>query len=181
MLRKINHYWKRKETSDETLSSVATKVQRTESNVTVQSSAISNPLPVNQNQVEEKCSTVYPLIWSEQQYEEFEQKNSWMYASDGKVGCTPCRDVNNLGGRASRGVNISTQWADGNVTCYGSTRTVQLSPLRKKIREHRNSKAHQEAITILETAKKDVGLLLNLNAQNEQTAFQSTARVFRTA
>ena len=33
MQRKINHYWKRKETSDETLSSVATKVQRTESNV----------------------------------------------------------------------------------------------------------------------------------------------------
>ena len=64
-----------------------------------------------------------------------------MYATDGKVGCTPCRDVNNLGVRASRGVNISTQWADGNVTCYGSTRTVQLSLLRKTIREHRNSKA----------------------------------------
>ena len=32
-----------------------------------------------------------------------------MYATDGKVGCTPCRDVNNLGVRASRGVNISTQ------------------------------------------------------------------------
>ena len=67
MQRKINRYWKREETSDETLSSVATKVQRTENNVTVQSSAISNPLPVNQDQVEEKCSTVYLLIWSEQQ------------------------------------------------------------------------------------------------------------------
>ena len=102
-----------------------------------------------------------------------------MNASDGKVGCTPCREVNNLGVRASRGVNISTQWADGNVTSYGSTRTVQLSPLRKKIRDHSNSKAHQEAINFLETATKDV--LLNLNAQSEQTAFQSTARVFRTA
>ena len=67
MQRKINHYWKRKETSDETLNSVATKVQRTKSNVIVQSSAISNPLPVNQDQVEEKCSTVYLLICSEQQ------------------------------------------------------------------------------------------------------------------
>ena len=134
MQRKINHYWKRKETSDETLSSVATKVQRTESNVSrpTQSGAISDPLPVHQDQVEEKCSTVYPLIWTEQQYEKFKQKNSWMYASDGKVGCTPCHEVNNLGVRASRGVNISTQWADGNVTFYGSTRTVQLSSLRKK-------------------------------------------------
>ena len=102
-----------------------------------------------------------------------------MYATDGKVRCTPCRDVKNLGVRASRGVNISTQWADGNVTSNGSTRTVQLSSLRKKIREHRNSKAPLEAINILETAKKDV--LLNLNAQIEQPAFQSTARVFRTA
>ena len=88
MLRKINHYWKRKETSDETLSSIATKVQRTESNVSrpTQSGAISDFLPVHQDQVEENCSTVYPLIWTEQQYEEFRQKNSWMCASDGKVG-----------------------------------------------------------------------------------------------
>ena len=82
-----------------------------------------------------------------------------MYASDGKVGCTPCREVNNLGVRASRGVNISTQWADGNITSYGSIRTVQLF---EKTSVSTNSKAHQEAINILETAKKDV--LLNLNA-----------------
>ena len=106
-------------------------------------------------------------------------KNSWMYASDGKVECSPCREVNNLGVRLFRGVNISTQWADSNVTSFGSPRTVQLSSLRKKIHEHRNSKARQEAINILQTAKEDV--LLNLNAQSEQTAFQSTARVFRTA
>ena len=62
-----------------------------------------------------------------------------MYAGDGKVGCIPCHEVNNLGVRASRGVNISIQWADDNVTFYGSTRTVQLPSLRKKICEHRNS------------------------------------------
>ena len=77
------------------------------------------------------------------------KKNSWVYASVGKVGCTPCREVNNLGVRASCGVNISSQCADGNVTSYGSTRTVQLLSLRKKIHKHRNSKAHQEAINIL--------------------------------
>ena len=133
---------------------------------------------MHQDQVEEKCSTIHPLKRTEQQYEEFKPKNSWMYASDGNVGCTPCHEVNNLGVRASRGVAM-LQWADGNVTFYRSTRTVQLSSLRKKICEHRNSKAHQDAINILETAKKDV--LLNLNAQSEQTAFQFTARVFRTA
>ena len=106
------------------MSSFVTKVQKTESNVSAQNSAISDPPPMHQDQVKEKCSTVYLLIWTEQQYEQFKQKNSGMYASDGKVGCTPCHEVNNLGVRASRGVNISTQWADGNVTSYGSTREV---------------------------------------------------------
>ena len=58
----------------------------------------------------------------------FKQKKKQLdNASDGKVECTPCHEVNNLGVRASRGVNISTQWADSNITFYGSTRTVQLS------------------------------------------------------
>ena len=140
MQRKINQYWKRKETSHETVSSLATKVQKTESNVNSQSRAISDPLPMHQEQVEKSCSTVYPLIWIEQQYKEFKQKNSWLYASNGKIGCTLCLEVNNLGVRASRGINISTQWTEGSVTCYGNTRKVQLSSLRKKIHKHKNSK-----------------------------------------
>ena len=40
-------------------------------------------------------------------------------------------------------------------------------------------KTHEEAITIIEAAKKDA--LLNLIPQSEQAAFHSTARVFRTA
>ena len=159
MQRKINQYWKRKETSDETLSSLATKVQKTESNVSAQNSVISDPLPMHQDQVEEKCSTVYPLIWTEQQCEEFKQKNSCMYASDGKVGCTSCREVNNLGVRAPGGVNISTQWADGDVTSYGSTRKVQLSSLRKKIYEHRNSKAHKKLLIFLRRQRKMYSLI----------------------
>ena len=138
------------------MSSLATKVQKTESNVNAQNSAISDPLSMHQDQVEEKFSTVYPLTWTEQQYEEFKRKNSLMFASDGKAGCTPCCEVNNLGVRASRGVNISTKWADGNVTSYGSTKEVQLSSLRKKIHDHRNSKTHNEAINIVKTAKEVV-------------------------
>ena len=78
-----------------------------------------------------------------------------MYTINGKIGCTSCREVNNLGMRASSGVVISAQWAEGNVISCGSTREDQLSSLRKKIHEHKNSQAHKEAINILETAKKD--------------------------
>ena len=62
--------------------------------------------------------------------------------------------------RALRAVIISARWAEGNVTSCGSTREAQLSSLRKKIHEHKNSQAHKEAINIFETAKKDVLLKL---------------------
>ena len=101
------------------MSSVATKVQRTESNV-------SWPTQSGTYASRSICGRMFQCLSvkyerTEQQYEEFKQKNSWMYTSDGKVGCTPCHEVNNLGVRAYRGINISTQWADGNVTFYGST------------------------------------------------------------
>lgn len=43
----------------------------------------------------------------------------------------------------------------------------------------RNSTAHNEAIKIFQTAKKDI--LLNMNTSSQESAFESTAKVFRTA
>ena len=80
---------------------------------------------------------------------------------------------------ASRGVNIASQWAEGKIAPFGDSRDVQLLSLRKKIHEHWNSQAHNEAIKILQTAKKDI--LLNMNATSQESAFESTARGFRTA
>ena len=113
------------------------------------------------------------------QYEQFKSKNEWLYAQHGKLGCTPCHEVKKLGLMASRGVNIASQWAEGKIAPFGDSRDVQLLSLRKKIHEHWNSQAHNEAIKILQTAKKDI--LLNMNATSQESAFESTARVFRTA
>ncbi|KAF3840297.1 hypothetical protein F7725_019014, partial [Dissostichus mawsoni] len=123
--------------------------------------------------------TAYPSIWKEEQYEQFKQKNEWMYAHNGRLGCTPCHDVKDLGVMASRGVNIAIQWADGKIIPAGQSRDVQLSSLRKKIREHKNSAAHNEAVKILQTANKDI--LLNMNASSQESVFESTAKVFMTA
>jgi len=79
-----------------------------------------------------------------------------LYAINGKIGCISCREVNNLGMRVSRYVIILARWAEVTVTSYGSTREVQLWSLHKKIREHKNSQVHKEAINILEITKKDV-------------------------
>ncbi|KAK1891898.1 E3 SUMO-protein ligase KIAA1586 [Dissostichus eleginoides] len=80
---------------------------------------------------------------------------------------------------ASRGVNIAIQWADGKIIPAGQSRDVQLSSLRKKIHEHKNSAAHNEAVKILQTANKDI--LLNMNASSQESVFESTAKVFMTA
>ena len=119
------------------MSSVASKVQRIVSDFGAQTSTISDHQSAQQEQADsilfqEASSIIYPFIWNEQQYEEFKRKNSWMYSINGKIGCTSCLEVNNLGMRASRGVIISARWAEGNVTSCGSTREAQLSSLRKK-------------------------------------------------
>ncbi|KAI4798368.1 hypothetical protein KUCAC02_004539, partial [Chaenocephalus aceratus] len=70
------------------------------------------------------------------------------------------------------------QWADGKIIPAGQSRDVQLSSLRNKIHEHKNSAAQNEAVKILQTAKKDI--LLNMNVSQE-SLFESTAKVFMTA
>ena len=87
------------------------------------------------------------------------------------------RDAKNLGvnAMASRGVNIAIQWAEGKIAPFGSSRKTQLSSLRKKIHEHGNSKAHNEATKILETGKMDARI------RRQEAKFECTAKVFRTA
>ena len=88
MQRKIYQYWKRKDNTKETVSAVASKVQRTVSDFGAQTSTISDHQSTQQ---------------------EFKRKNSWMYSINGKIGCTSCREVNNLGMIASRGAIISAR------------------------------------------------------------------------
>ena len=97
------------------MSAVANKVQRTASDFGAQTNTIRDHQSTQQEQADsilfqESSSIIHPLVWNEQQYEEFKRRNSLMYAINEKIGCTSCREVNNLGMRASRGVIISAQW-----------------------------------------------------------------------
>ncbi|XP_023811023.1 E3 SUMO-protein ligase KIAA1586-like [Oryzias latipes] len=121
----------------------------------------------------------YPSIWTKEQYEQCKEKNEWIFAKNGMLGCQKCHTVKDLGVASSRGVNIAPNWVAGKICPSGHTRDVQLSSLRKKIHEHKNSAAHKEVVKILETAKKDT--LVNMNTKSQDFAFETTARVFRTA
>ena len=125
--------------------------------------------------IQEASSTVYSLTWNKQQYEEFSQKNSWMYAFVAKIGRT--RKVNNR----QKEHNVVSLFL-----LNGRSATSLLTVAQKKYSFYHcakrsiktNSKAHKKAIIIIEMAKKNV--LLNLNAQSEPTAFPFTDRVFGT-
>ncbi|XP_006110332.2 E3 SUMO-protein ligase KIAA1586-like [Pelodiscus sinensis] len=121
----------------------------------------------------------YPVVWSRVQYEEFQRKNDWLFASYGKLGCRTCRHVSNfkLFSARGRGVNIASQWSECQISSFGKTRKTQLTSLRKKIIEHKNSAAHTEATKLLDAAKRDS----LIKAKNEELALVTTARVFRTA
>uniref|UniRef100_A0A3P9KAD0 DUF4371 domain-containing protein n=1 Tax=Oryzias latipes TaxID=8090 RepID=A0A3P9KAD0_ORYLA len=121
----------------------------------------------------------YPSIWTKEQYEQFKEKNEWIFAKNGMLGCQKCHTVKDLCVVSSRGVNIAPNWVAGKICPPGHTRDVQLSSLRKKIHEHKNSAAHKEVVKILETAKKDT--LVNMNTKSQDFAFETTARVFGTA
>ena len=88
----------------------------------------------------------YPSIWKAEQYREVRRKHDWLFAHDGMLGCSSCRDVKNLGVMATCGLPLWSQWAEGQIAPNGHTREAQLTPLCNKIHEHGNSKAHVEVI-----------------------------------
>jgi len=69
MQRKIDQYWKRKDINKETVSAVASKVERTVSDVGAQTSTISDHQSTQQEQADsilfqEASSIIDPLIWN---------------------------------------------------------------------------------------------------------------------
>ncbi|KII65997.1 hypothetical protein RF11_15812 [Thelohanellus kitauei] len=74
----------------------------------------------------------WPSCWTVEQKTEFCYKNEWQWFQDKKLGCTVCRNVGSLSVEAKMGMKISTEWSNGEITCYGDDRKKQLTSLRKK-------------------------------------------------
>uniref|UniRef100_A0A3P9JP33 DUF4371 domain-containing protein n=1 Tax=Oryzias latipes TaxID=8090 RepID=A0A3P9JP33_ORYLA len=108
----------------------------------------------------------YPSIWTKEQYEQFKEKNEWIFAKNGMLGCQKCHTVKDLGVASSRGVNIAPNWVAGKICPSGHTRDVQLSSLRKK---YMSTKTQQ--LTKKHSCKHEY----------QESSFLPAARVFRTA
>jgi len=81
MQRKINRYWRRKESSKETLSATTSKVQITVSDIDAQNMAQwVTPNQRNKNKlIPFYFNKLVQLFIQPQQDEDFQRKNSWMY------------------------------------------------------------------------------------------------------
>lgn len=121
----------------------------------------------------------WPAVWSLEQWKQFKLKNNWLIAQDGKLGCYVCRTVRSLGiPMKEQGVRLSSEWASCSVTHYGQCRNKQLGSLRKKVHEHRDSRAHKSAEAIAaKTLQKDV---MSITPKSERSEPATTENVFRT-
>jgi len=129
----------------------------------------------------ENSSRPFPSCWTLEQWEKFRHDYDWLFATDGKLGCTICRDVETLG--PNRSVNgtrlqLSAEWCTGQVQPNGDSRQKEHRSLRKKIYIHRDSVSHQTAVSVMKT--KNVEHLQTKFTDQQKSHFETTSRVFRT-
>jgi hypothetical protein len=121
----------------------------------------------------------WPSLWTEKQVEEFTQKYPWLYGKNGCLGCSTCKDATMAPGHRLQGMSFPEQWCNATVQPYGDGRAAQLKALRKKICDHKESKAHKFSVEIL--SKRGDNVLPSIMNQATEEEYETTARVFRTA
>ena len=94
----------------------------------------------------------HPAAWSESQWNYFQKANRWLRAAKGNLGCSTCKAAKQLPtALISKGVSLAIPWVRYEVTTNPRKPVkCQVTSLRKKIHEHRNSKAHKIAQDLVE-------------------------------
>lgn len=121
----------------------------------------------------------YPDCWNMDQKIEFCLKYDWLITENKKLGCSICRGIGALGIEQNVGMKISKEWTTITVIPNGETRQRQLSSLRKKIYEHKESASHKAIIKIQNESKKKILENVCFKAISHQT--DTTEKIFRTA
>lgn len=140
---------------------------------------IDNSLSVPSSSTEDSTISRWPSIWTEEMWERKKNAFPWLDCINGKLGCNVCKEVAQLGTFKKERMSISKEWRLFLITFNGSSKTSQLTSLRKKIFEHKNSFGHTTAERIAAEAKKESidKVFDEMNAAHLVT----TKIVFRTA
>ncbi|XP_015277122.1 PREDICTED: uncharacterized protein KIAA1586-like [Gekko japonicus] len=121
----------------------------------------------------------WPTCWTVEQKNDHLQKNDWLFFNAGKLGCSVCKNVGaSETEKTTVGMRLSKEWIRGEVSFNGELRKQQLTSLRKKIFEHRESAGHKAAVRITAEAREESKAVC-LWAQEREVKI--TKKVFRTA
>ncbi|XP_029444218.1 E3 SUMO-protein ligase KIAA1586 homolog [Rhinatrema bivittatum] len=121
-----------------------------------------------------------PSCWSEEQGSYFREKNPWLIIQNGKLGCDTCRTVGRLDlNQHMRRSRLAREWTEILISSSAEKKKAQQVAFRKKIWEHRESQAHQDAESVLMQTRRSH---LEADGQLDQAEEDETVcRIFRTA
>ncbi|KAJ8287604.1 hypothetical protein COCON_G00002630 [Conger conger] len=120
-----------------------------------------------------------PDCWSKEQMLYFCAQNDWLIVKDKKLGCKVCSKVTSLAAHKEHGLRLSTEWSECSISSFGTDKARQQHSLRKKIKEHKDSKSHIKAAEIEKMATRDE---IHKRIQEMHRAEHDTTwKVFRTA
>lgn len=122
----------------------------------------------------------WPSIWTREMWDHKKDAFPWLDCQNGKLGCTLCKQVSHLGAfKKERLALTSKEWCSFTVTFNGSTKSAQLTSLRKKIFKHKQSTSHMTAETISAKAKSET--IQKFCDKMNASHLECTIKVFRSA
>lgn len=101
--------------------------------------------PQADNSSSESGPSPWPKIWTELQVNGFRDKYPWLVASDGKLGCSVCKQASASALIKQQLIRLSTEWINCAIKSTSDDREKQLSAMRGKLKKHLESEAHQMA------------------------------------
>ncbi|CAK6977847.1 E3 SUMO-protein ligase KIAA1586-like [Scomber scombrus] len=107
------------------------------------------------------------------------ETNEWLISKDKRLGCKVCSKVNSLATQTQQGPRLSHEWSGCLISAFGADKAKQLLSLRKKIKEHRDSKSHIKAAEIGKISSRNE-IQKHIRDMNK-TECDTSCRVFRTA
>lgn len=116
--------------------------------------ALEHPETVVENVESSDCDVHIPTCWNKSQYDGFKLSYNWLIVQNKKLGCSVCKQITQLGIFGEKNLRISKPWQECSIESNGQTKDSQMSSLRKKIHEHKNSEAHIKATNILQQSEK---------------------------
>ncbi|XP_013930449.1 PREDICTED: uncharacterized protein LOC106556025 [Thamnophis sirtalis] len=99
----------------------------------------SSPSDIEINNDTSKIETSLPECWTLQQYNSFRGKYDGLVISNKKLGCKYCAKHDFL---KMKSIHVSKEWKYFQIEASGRNREVKQASLRKKMKEHFSSKAH---------------------------------------